>query len=72
MDHVERVKDKTAVLDKAFSTPLSALGHVLGDGSPQVKRGGTHMLMTAAGGRALDAGGHHEGAGHTGQGACET
>ncbi len=54
LDYVERVRDKTAALNKAFSTPLSALGHVLGDGSPYVKRRGRRVLLIAASGKALD------------------
>ncbi len=54
LDYMERIRDKMAVLGKAFSTPLSALGHVLGDGSPYVKRGGRRVLAIAASGKALD------------------
>ncbi len=54
LGHVERVGDKTAVLGKAFSSPLSALGHVLGDGSPQVRKRGRRVLVVTASGKALD------------------
>ncbi len=54
LDHVERVKDKATVLDKAFSNPLSALGYVLGDGSPRVRRNGARVLRVAAGLDVLD------------------
>ena len=54
LDHVEDVGDKTAVLGEAFSTPLPALGHVLGDGTPRVRGDGKHVLLVAASGRALD------------------
>ena len=54
LDHVERVKDKSAILGEAFSSPLSALGHVLGDGSPHVKKDGERVLRVVASGKALD------------------
>ncbi len=54
LDHVEEVGDKASVLGEAFSSPLSALGHVLGDGSPYAKRDGKRALIIAAGGKALD------------------
>ncbi len=38
-DHVETVKYKSTAICKSFSNPLTALGHVLGDGSPYVTKG---------------------------------
>ncbi len=54
LDHVEEVGDKAAILGETFSSPLSALGHVLGDGSPYVKRGGERVLRVAAGSDVLE------------------
>ncbi len=47
-DHVETARHKSMAVCKSFSSPLTALGHVLGDGSPYIIRGRGMLSVSAS------------------------